>query len=469
MEPTEHAPGLEILGQLIHPDDRALFADRSFGALERREPYSMGEYRVELPGGRQRRLLIHGEWSYDEDGRPVGGFGTVQDVTEQRHLEEQLRQAQKMEAVGLMAGGVAHDFNNLLTVIGGSAQLILEQAAPDDPIREEAQEIERAALRGAELTRQLLTFSRRQVVHPRPVDVARLVHGAEGMLRRLLGEYIVLQIDLDHALPPVYVDPGQLEQVLVNLVVNARDAMPAGGHIQISATRAVLDQAEAARHPDAAAGEHVVLCVIDEGTGMSEQTKARIFDPFFTTKEKGKGTGLGLPTVFGIVRQAGGHLRVRSEPGTGSTFEVFLPHAPEKTSVPSTLPPPASAEGGTETILLVEDEPLVRHMVRRALEGRGYTVLEAGSGTEAIELSTALDSPIHLLLTDVVLPELTGREVAEAMERLRPGIRVLYMSGYPEDTELRRLTSELGVPFIAKPFTLTALAAAVRGVLDGLP
>ena len=407
--------------------------------------------------------------------REAGGVvvWTLADVTERtraeaalREMEEQFRQAQKMEAVGLLAGGVAHDFNNILTVIKGSAQLILEHETLDEQCREEVLDIARAAERGAELTRQLLTFSRRQVVHPRLVDVGARVRGAHQMLHRLLGESIVLHTIVEDELPPVYVDPGQLEQVLVNLVVNARDAMPTGGHVEIEMSRAVLDEADAVRHPEATAGEYVVLSVSDEGSGMDEPTIDRIFDPFFTTKEKGRGTGLGLPTVFGIVRQAGGHLHVRSEPGIGSTFEVYLPRASGHIPRASTIPPPASTAGGTETILLVEDEPLVRHMVRRALESRGYTVLEAGSGLEAVQLSNAHDAPIHLLLTDVVLPELNGREVAETLEQLRPGIRVLYMSGYPEDTQLRRQTSEWGVPFIAKPFTVTDLAAAVRGALD---
>ena len=390
------------------------------------------------------------------------------DITERKNLEAQLLQAQKMEAVGRLAGGVAHDFNNLLTVISGSAEFVLLDLENREGVRDDVMEIRRAAQRGANLTRQLLTFSRRQVIRPRDVEVNTVVREAGKLLGRLIGEDIEVVTQLSSNAPVIHMDVGQLEQALVNLAVNARDAMPSGGKLTITTGEVTIDASSTARHAQLVSGHYAMIEVSDTGVGMDATTQARIFEPFFTTKEPGKGTGLGLSTVFGTVTQAGGAVSVDSRPGSGSTFTLYLPAAPSSAQLHTSGEHASPVAGGSETILLVEDDPRVRRVSRRTLEEHGYRVIEASSGAEALMLAESWPAPIDLVVTDVVLPELNGRETAEALEVLRPGIRVLFVSGYTADALLHHRVTESGAPFLEKPFTVEALAGAVRAALDDL-
>ena len=399
------------------------------------------------------------------DGKTVFVYvGT--DITERKQLEVQLLQSQKMEAVGRLAGGVAHDFNNLLTVIGGCAEFLIADRAESDPAWQDAMQIKRAADRGAALTRQLLTFSRSQVVRPRRVDINALVIDAEKMFLRLLGEDIALQLNLADDAPSAYIDPGQLEQALVNLAVNARDAMPRGGRLGIATAHARFDEADAAVHPGLVAGDYVALTVSDTGVGMSSAIQTRIFEPFFTTKESGKGTGLGLATVFGIVKQAGGHIVVYSEPGVGTTFRLFLPSAGTKPDEAMATRQAVTGRRGTETVLLVEDEPIVRQLANRALTERGFTVLEADCAASALAVAAEHGDRIQVIVTDVVMPGQNGRELVEQVQQRFPNIRALFMSGYTADVLLHHQVADHTAPFIEKPFTVEGLVAAIRGVLD---
>jgi PAS domain S-box-containing protein len=400
------------------------------------------------------------------DGKTVFVYvGT--DITERKQLEVQLLQSQKMEAVGRLAGGVAHDFNNLLTVIGGCAEFLTIDRDEPDPVWQDAMQIKRAAERGAALTRQLLTFSRSQVVRPRRVDINALVQDAEKMFRRLLGEDVALQLSLSERQPWAYIDPGQLEQALVNLAVNARDAMPRGGRLGIGTAHSTFDASDAAVRPGLTAGDYVVLTVSDTGIGMSPAIQSRIFEPFFTTKEAGKGTGLGLATVFGIINQAGGHIVVYSEPGVGTTFRIFLPSAGEESEDVLATPVAGPSAGGTETVLLVEDEPIVRQLANRALADRGFTVLEADCAVRALEVAAEHGGEIHVVVTDVVMPGQNGRELVEELQRRYPGIKALFMSGYTADVLLHHQVADHSAPFIEKPFTVEGLVGAIRSVLDG--
>ena len=392
----------------------------------------------------------------------------VHDISERHALEAQLRQSQKMEAVGQLAGGVAHDFNNLLTVIRVHGELLLDTITPDSPLYEDIEAIQRAAGRASSLTRQLLAFSRKQLLQPRVLDLNAVLSGLEPMLRRLISEDIRLVTRTAPSLGRISADAGQLEQVLVNLAVNARDAMPDGGTLTIETSDVVLDEAFGRRRGVAmASGRYVRLAVRDTGTGMDEATRSRVFEPFFTTKEIGRGTGLGLSTVYGIVKQSNGYVWVTSEPGKGATFEIYLPHAagaaPDERD-----PAPPAAPPGSETILLVEDEHAVRSLARRILERQGYTVLEARHGAEALRIATERAEPIDLLLTDVVMPEMSGSELARQLAAVRPGIPLLYMSGYTDDVIIRRGALEPGMAFLEKPFTANALVRRVREVLDGV-
>ena len=404
----------------------------------------------------------------DPSGQVVNYVAVKRDVTDVRRMEEQLRQSQKMEAVGRLAGGVAHDFNNLLTAISGYSDLLLHRLPEYSTLRRDVEEIRKAGDRAAALTRQLLAFSRRQVLQPKVLDLNGVVTKMGQMLRRLIGEDIELSIDLSPSLSRVKADPGQIEQVIVNLAVNARDAMPDGGRITIATADAELSPAYAAAHPGVRPGPHVLLSVADTGQGMSDETQAHLFEPFFTTKERGKGTGLGLATVYGIVQQSGGHIRVNSAADRGSTFLIYLPRveAPEDGAQGTDRPLLPHPSPGTETVLLAEDEEVVRRLAREILSGNGYKVLEAGNGREALLLSEAHRGEIHLLLTDVVMPKMSGRELCERIRLLRPGIRILYMSGYTDDAILRDGVLEDGIPFLQKPFTPEALARKVREVLD---
>jgi PAS domain S-box-containing protein len=390
----------------------------------------------------------------------------VRDVTEQRRLQAQLVQAVKMEAVGRLAGGIAHDFNNLLTAIVGSAELMLDSLGPAAPERVEAQEIHAAAFRAADLTRQLLAFSRQQVLAPKVVDLNEVVAGMERMLQRLIGEDIGLATSLAPDLGAVRADVSQLEQVIVNLAVNARDAMPRGGKLTIETANAEIDAAYAREHGvPGAAGPCVLLAVSDTGSGMDAETQARIFEPFFTTKPAGKGTGLGLATVYGIVKQSGGLIWVYSEVGHGTAFKVYLPRVEDAVESVRGLRE-ATTLRGTETILVVEDQAEVRNTTRKILGARGYQVLVAATGPHALSIADQHLGPIHALVTDVVMPGMSGREAARLLTQARPQMRVLYFSGYTDNAIVHHGVLDPGVAFLQKPFTAEALARKLREVLD---
>lgn len=402
------------------------------------------------------------------EGQITGGVLTFQDLTVRQGLQEQLRQSQKMDAFGRLAGGVAHDFNNMLAVINGYSEFLLNQIEPGSTLHSALQEIARAGERAAGLTRQLLAFSRKQVLEPRVLDLHQVVTSTEKMLRRLIGEDIELRTLADPQLTRVKADPGQIEQVLLNLAVNSRDAMPQGGHITFELRNVELDDAYVCQHPDAKVGPHVMLVVSDTGSGIQEAHLAQIFEPFFTTKPPGQGTGLGLATVFGIIKQSGGHLTVQSRVGYGTTFQIYLPavEAVEKTEAV----PEGTLLRGSETVLVVEDEDMVRGLVSNVLQMQGFTVLAAANGQEAIAQVQTHPGPIHLLLTDVVMPGgMSGRVIAEKLMEFRPHLRVLFMSGYTDDAVVRHGIFEAQTPFIQKPFTPVALARKVRALLDTAP
>jgi two-component system cell cycle sensor histidine kinase/response regulator CckA len=393
-------------------------------------------------------------------GRQIG------ELIERKRLEEQYQQAQKMEAIGLLAGGVAHDFNNLLTVIAGYSELMLTRLAADDPMGALVGEIHQAGERAAHLTRQLLAFSRKAVIEPRVLDLNAVVLDTERMLRRLIGEDITLTTVPGPLLRPVKADAGQLEQIVVNLAVNARDAMPRGGKLTIETANVELDEHFTRMHAGLKPGRYVMFAVSDTGCGISAEVQARIFEPFFTTKGPGKGTGLGLATVYGIVKQAGGHISVYSEVGCGTTFKVYLPPADERAAAGKSHHGTRITPDGDETIVLVEDEDAVRGIARLALEMHGYHVLEARNGAEALRYYEEHEGPIHLLITDVVMPDMGGREIAERVATCKPGTRVLYLSGYTDDAVVRHGILQADVAFLQKPFTPVALAHKVREVLD---
>jgi PAS domain S-box-containing protein len=380
--------------------------------------------------------------------------------------EEQLRQAQKIEAVGRLAGGVAHDFNNMLTAIGGYCELLIDDLEAADPHRQDVAEIKKAADRAASLTRQLLAFSRKQIIQPKPLNLNEVISNLDKMLRRLLREDIILLTLPAAELGLVMADPGQIEQVILNLALNSRDAMPQGGKLTIETGDVELDAQYAGRHLEVQPGSYVLLAVSDTGIGLIEESRERIFEPFFTTKEQGKGTGLGLSVVYGIVKQSGGHIWVYSEPGQGTTFKIYLPRigqALEPASLPSR---PASQAHGAETILMVEDEEVVRQVTRKMLETKGYKVLEAAGGPAALALSEQHRGAIQLLLTDVLMPEMSGKDLAKRLARRRPETRVLFMSGHTENSIVHHGVLKSGVAFIQKPFRLEALGQKVREVLD---
>jgi PAS domain S-box-containing protein len=393
--------------------------------------------------------------------------GVWQDITEWKRMEEQLLRSQRLEAVGRLAGGIAHDFNNLLTVIIGYAEVALSRIAPPNVFRDSLEDIRTAATRAAMLTNQLLAFSRRQVLQARVVDLNHILEGTESMLRRLIGEDVKLVMTLDPALRNVKVDPAQMEQVVMNLAVNARDAMPLGGTLTLETANVFLDQSDALRHLEVSPGHYVSMKVTDTGSGMDQQTLARIFEPFFTTKEVGKGTGLGLSTVYGIVKQCGGHIMVRSEPGAGTTFEIFLPATEEAASEKDMAALELSRDGGgSETVLVAEDEESLRKLIVEVLRLEGYEVLESESPEHAAALCSQHDGPIHLLLTDVVMPGMSGADLADAVRKARRGIRVLYVSGYTPETSAHTVSLTGEFAFLQKPFTPAALANAVRELLD---
>jgi two-component system, cell cycle sensor histidine kinase and response regulator CckA len=388
------------------------------------------------------------------DGTAQQVLGVATDITERKQLEDQFRQAHKMEAVGRLAGGVAHDFNNVLTIIRAQTEFLLADLPADAPLRAEVLEIQNAADRAATFTRQLLAFSRRQLLQPEVLELNGVITGMEMMVRRLVGEDVVVLTKLHPDLPRVWADPGQLQQVILNLAVNARDAMPHGGTLLIETGVVELDENYPRQHPSAKPGVHVVLVVTDTGCGMDPATRSRIFEPFFTTKEPGKGTGLGLSTVYGIVKQSGGHIWVYSEVGRGSTFKLYFP--PHYGAPTVTVPGPVSQPslGSGATILLVEDERPVRSTIRRLLERHGYKVLEAANGQDALALVSSRRSEIHLVLSDMVMPGMGGMELAGRVRSMSPGLPVLLMTGYTEEAITRAGERPLDEQIIEKPFTL---------------
>ncbi len=393
----------------------------------------------------------------------------MRDMTGKRELETQLRQAQKMEAVGRLAGGVAHDFNNMLAVIMSYADLLEMDFAAGTPQLEDLREITSAARRAAGLTRQLLAFSRQQVLEPRVLDPNEVIDGVEKMLRRIIGENITIAMALTPTVSHIRADPGQLEQVILNLAVNARDAMPAGGRLTLETAEVELDDPYTASHPTVTPGRYVMIAVSDTGTGMDAATQARIFEPFFTTKEKGQGTGLGLATVYGIVKQSAGYIWVYSEPNRGSTFKVYLPSVAGTEEAAVMSIPEMQPARGLETILFVEDEPALRTAGAQILGRYGYTVIVAGSGDEALALWHQQATVIDLIATDIVMPGITGPETVERLRAVHPSVKVLFMSGYTDATVLEHGVSIMGAAFLQKPYSAATLTQKVREVLDGRP
>jgi two-component system, cell cycle sensor histidine kinase and response regulator CckA len=449
--------------ETIHPDDR----ESAWEVFARNNDSGYDiEYRIVRPDGSIAWIHDHGFPIRDRDGHIYRVAGIATDITERKGLEEALLQSQKMEGIGRLAGGIAHDFNNLLTAIVGYAEFAEASLPPEDPIAADIEQIIRAANRAAELTSQLLAFARKQMIEPRVLNLNNLVLSMDKLLRRLIGEDVELITRPAPDLGLVKVDPGQFEQILINLAVNARDAMPNGGRLTIETRNVLLGADDTRQYPEVIPGPHVLLAISDTGIGMNEVTRAHIFEPFFTTKERGKGTGLGLATCYGIVKQAGGHIWISSEPERGATFKIFLPHIEAEATPVTSRAGTALPRRGDETILLVEDEPLVRDLAVQVLRAHGYAVLVAGSGGAALALARAHSGTIDLLVTDVVMPQMSGTQVAQQLSATRPGVKVLYISGYTESATVHHDVLEQGSAFLAKPFTPSVLAHKVREVLD---
>jgi two-component system cell cycle sensor histidine kinase/response regulator CckA len=434
---------------------------RTTGAYEK-------EYRIRKKSGEIIWVQVHGQIFLDGAGRIAYVNGVIFDITERKGLEDQLFKAQRMEAVGILAGGVAHDFNNLLTAIMGYGEIMMLGLRQEDPFFPYIEEIIKAANRGGKLTHQLLAFSRKQILQPRVVNLNDVVKDMDGMLRRLIGEDIDLLAAIDQHLGFIQADPGQIEQIIMNLAINARDAMPKGGKLTIETANVFLDQPYARSHMEVLPGPYVMLAMSDNGLGMDAGTIARIYEPFFTTKEEGKGTGLGLATVYGIVKQSGGHIWVYSEPGQGTTFKIYLPRVEQgdvEVEVKATAPTPLE---GTETILVVEDDAALRELISTALRKYGFSVLEAGHGGEALLICENEKASIHLMLTDVVMPQISGRALAERLAGFHPEMKVLFMSGYTGDAIVHHGVLDSGLNFIQKPFKILSLIEKVREVLGAV-
>ena len=451
----------------IHPDDRQGVRDRIAGSM-RDHTESRVEYRVTWPDGSLHWISGVGQPFYDDTGRPVRAAGVGMDITVQKNFEDQVRRAQRMESVGNLAGGIAHDFNNLLTAILGYCDSLLDDlraGAVPQSLEGDLEQIRSAGQRAASLTSQLLAFSRQQIIQPTVLNINTVVAHMEPLLRRLIGEDVTFSITLAPNLGSAKADAGQLEQVIMNLVANARDAMPTGGRLLIETANVDLKESYARSHITVEAGPHVMLAVSDTGTGMTPDVQTRIFEPFFTTKPKGRGTGLGLAITYGIVKQNRGSIWVYSEPGRGATFKIYLPrvaHAPEKVAAKAQ----PDDRGGSETVLLVEDDERVRKFASEMLRRRGYAVIEASDAEEAQQVAAGIHGPIHLLLTDVVMPGASGRALAQRLTEHRTLMKVLYMSGYTDTAIVDHGVLAPGVAFLQKPFTPVTLARAVRNVLD---
>jgi two-component system, cell cycle sensor histidine kinase and response regulator CckA len=453
------------LGQ-IHRDDRARVLAAEARCQATGEPFAL-EYRLHARDGRVVWFSDHSVVVRDGAGRPRYLHGVMFDISARKALEEQLAQAHKMDAIGRLAGGVAHDFNNILTTILGYSELILRRADADTRVRDNAQEIRKAADRAASLTRQLLAFSRKQTLQPQVLDLNTIVTEMDKMLRRLISETIHLDLRIDPGLWRATADPGQIQQVIMNLAVNARDAMPSGGALTIETANVTLDEHYVREHTDACAGEHVLLAISDTGVGISAEVKEHLFEPFFTTKEIGQGTGLGLATCYGIVKQSGGHINVYTELGRGTTFKVYLPRTVESATAPAAVLPAQVSPRGKERVLLVEDEQPVREMSTLVLRDLGYDVVEARDGDEALRLTKAANrDAFDLLFTDMVMPRMGGKELAYWFRLTNPGTRVLFTSGYPEKAMAHNGELVAGIAFLHKPYTPDALAQKVRVILD---
>ncbi len=450
---------------MIHHDDREKVLRMTEEAMKQNIDTDL-EYRLVRYDGRVHWIHDKGRFIADDEGNKIGWQGIILDITATKELEEQLRQAQKLESIGRLAGGIAHDFNNMLTAINGYSELTLRALAADNPLRRNIEEIKKAGTRSALLTHQLLAFSRRQVLQPVVLDLNAVITDTAKILERVIGEDVRLVIALKPRTGRVNVDPGQLSQIIMNLAVNARDAMPGGGTLTIETADVFLEPDEAKQKVGVVPGAYVQLSVCDTGDGMDENTRQHIFEPFFTTKEVGRGTGLGLATVYGIVKQSGGNIEVDSQAGAGTVFRIYLPRVAEQSEAAETTEALAESLTGTETILLVEDEELVRNLSREILESCGYTVIEAGDGIEALEVCASIDCRIDLLMTDVVMPRMGGRELAEKIKEQLPDLPILFTSGYTNYTdEAEGGALESGGNFIQKPFTFDALASKIRELL----
>jgi two-component system, cell cycle sensor histidine kinase and response regulator CckA len=467
LEPFTFGGTMAAFMERMHPQDRdAMQAEIERAIAERRD--AVLDYRTLLPDGATRFIASRGRFFRNEDGEVTSAVGIASDVTERRQLEAQLNQAQKMDAIGQLAGGIAHDFNNLLTAILGYAELLAPVVKDNDRHRKDLEQIRKAGVRATRLTSQLLAFSRRQILQPVVIDLNNLVSDVASLLNRLIGEDIELSLTLEPLLGRTKADPGQIEQVIVNLAVNARDAMPAGGTLSIQTANIDVDDQFFRRHGfanESGATRFIVLSVSDTGSGIDPAVLKHIFEPFFTTKPKGKGTGLGLATVYGIVKQSGGSVWVYSEPGQGTTFKIYLPRTDQTIEIDAATTSRAPLTG-SETILLVEDEEAVRLLSRALLERQGYRVLEARDAEEALRVAAAEPGVIELLVTDVVMPGPSGPELFQRLSPLRPLMRVLYLSGYTDEAIVKRGVLTEGTPFLQKPFTATALSIKVRELLD---
>ena len=461
--PGSIAPAFHDIMSYVHPDDRESLEDALQAAMSEGRAFS-AEFRVVRPDKSVRHVHSRGEVRHDPTGTPLSMVGTVLDITERKNLELQLRQSQKMDAIGQLAGGIAHDFNNLLTVINGNSDLALDGLDSSSSVYGDISEIKKAATSAAALTQQLLAFSRRQILQPRPIQLRAVAMGVERMLGRLLGENIELVLELDEDAGFVLADPGQIEQVLMNLTVNARDAMPKGGRITISSSSTRLN-GSIGNEMSLPPGDYEVLRVTDTGIGMDQATRERIFEPFFTTKPAGRGTGLGLSTVHGIVKQSGGELQVATAEGKGSSFTIYFPRASTQVVADATKTR-NDVNGGSETILLVEDEAALRALARRVLTKKGYSVFEAGNAEEAIRIHETSGQNFDLVVTDVVMPGLDSRTMVERIAKTKRGIKVLFMSGYHDDHVMMQSLAGAKIDFLHKPFSPQDLADKVRAVLD---
>jgi two-component system, cell cycle sensor histidine kinase and response regulator CckA len=464
VEPDEFVGTSDAFFAFVHPDDCAAVHAASEAAQRQGSRYEI-DHRIVRTDGSVRWVREEADVLRDSTGRAIRLIGTVQDITDRRLLEDQLRQSQKMEAIGRLAGGIAHDLNNALTAIAGYSELALSAVPGDHPARADVQEIRRAAERAASVTRQLLAFSRKQLLEPRLFDLNETVGSIARLLSRIVGHDIRIHTRLSRDIRPILGDPGQVEQAIVNLAVNARDAMPSGGDLTLTTSRETIDETFARTHVPMPAGEYIVLCVTDTGQGMSSETKARIFEPFFTTKAPGKGTGLGLSMVYGTLKQIGGFIFVDTESGRGTTFNLYFPPAPDAVLLPSLERGAVLPEARRYTLLVAEDEDAVRHLVASALREERYTLLLTSSAEEALHIADTHEGPIDLLLTDAIMPGKSGVTLAQTLVDRWPSLRVIFMSGYT-DEDLSIAGIQTPAPILQKPFTPRDLRRRIRDALD---